>query len=169
MPATNAPAQLPSGTGISQQPLASFAAVTAQAATAMGAAGLPATSVTSGAFPARSLGIRVDLYMASGVTLNANQTFETGISSWTTQNGATLASSSAQAHTGLKSMSFTPDGATAGPGALSEQIAVSLGVSYTATGWFYSASSWATGVRMQINWYNAAHTYLSKETNSITG
>ena len=100
----------------------------------------------------------------AGTALNANPTFEAGIASWTAQNSATLASSSAQAHGGTKSMSVTPNGVASGPGALSDQVPAGPGPLYTGTAWFWSASSWATGVRVQLNWYNAAHTYLSTTT-----
>ena len=60
----NAPAQVATGGGLSQQATVSFAQVNAQCATAFGNAVLPATNATSGFFPAARLGIRVDLNLA---------------------------------------------------------------------------------------------------------
>ena len=101
---------------------------------------------------------------AAGTALNANPTFEAGIASWTAQNSATLASSSAQAHSGTKSMSITPNGVASGPGGLSDQVPAVPGPLYTGTAWFWSASSWATGVNVQLNWYDSGHGYLSTTT-----
>jgi hypothetical protein len=105
---------------------------------------------------------------AAGAILNANPAFEAGIANWTAQNSATLASSSAQAHGGTKSMSITPNGVASGPGGLSEQVPANPGPVYTGTAWFFSASSWATGVNVQLNWYTSGHGYISTTTPAAT-
>jgi len=60
----NAPAQLATATGLGVQAAASTGTgVNAQLATAMGAALIPASNITSLAFPSKRLGVRVDLLL----------------------------------------------------------------------------------------------------------
>lgn len=156
-----------SGTGSIGAPASIQKASATLAAAGSIATGAPLVFTPPPTFPGKPpnpLGAKIEMFMAAGVALNANQSFESGISNWIAQNNATLASSSAQAHSGSKSMSFTPDGITSGPGALSDQVPVTQGVPYFGSAWFYSASSWATGVRVQINWYDGSHGYLSTTT-----
>ena len=96
--------------------------------------------------------------------------FQSGVSSWTAQNGAALARSSAQSYasaavaSALYSAQITPDGSTATPGAISEQEAASAGSAYSASAWFYSAAGYATGAQVAISWYNSSHTLISTST-----
>src|SRR5690349_8889224 len=61
----NAPAQLATATGLGVQAGASTGTgVNAQLATAMGTALIPASNITSLAFPSKRLGVRVDLLLA---------------------------------------------------------------------------------------------------------
>ena len=64
MPTTNAPAQIATAAGLSQQATVSFSSVNAGLASAQGIAGLAGTTSTSHAFPAVRLGVRVDLLLA---------------------------------------------------------------------------------------------------------
>jgi hypothetical protein len=93
--------------------------------------------------------------------LNANMSFEAGVSPWGSSNNAVLASSAAFAYTGTRSVQVTPDGVTANPGAMSEQVPVTAGQPYTASAWFYIPAGWASGGDVVINWFNSSHTYLS--------
>ena len=99
--------------------------------------------------------------VSCGLPVNANQTFESGVSNWSAVNSATIAQSSTQAHAGTFSMSVHGTGAIANPGAQSEQDAIVPGKTYTASAWFYNASLWASGVQLQINWFDASHVFLS--------
>lgn len=60
----NAPAQIATGVGASQQATVSTAQVNAIIATATGTAGIPGVSATATSFPAAQLGIRVDINLA---------------------------------------------------------------------------------------------------------
>lgn len=93
--------------------------------------------------------------------MNANRSFETDLGSWG-GSGATIArvaTPGTPPFTGLWSMQITPDGVTQYPNAGSEQIAVTAGVQYTLSGWLYCAT--ARAVDLNINWFDAAHGYLS--------
>jgi hypothetical protein len=104
--------------------------------------------------------------------LNSNMSFQSGVSPWTAAGGATLAQSAAQvfasAGAGLPqySLQVTPNGTTAGPGALSEQDAVTASSPYSASGWFYSAAGWSTGAKVAISWYTSASALISTVASS---
>lgn len=99
--------------------------------------------------------------------LNANTGFESNVSNWTAESNATIARSTSQAHTGAASMSLHGDGTTANPQAEAEKDPVIPGVSYTATAWFFNTATWASGVLVQVNWYDAGNSFISSNNNSI--
>jgi hypothetical protein len=100
--------------------------------------------------------------------LNQNSDFETGVAPWTAQNGATLTQSSAWSPTGQFSALLTPNGSTAAPGMLCENIPVTPGVSYTASGWLYSPQGWAAGVTVSVAWHAAGGSLISTTASTTT-
>jgi hypothetical protein len=60
-------------------------------------------------------------------------------------------------------MQITPDGVSQFPNAGSEQIAVTVGQQYTLSGWLLCATS--RNVDLNINWFDAAHAYLTTTSN----
>ena len=105
------------------------------------------------------------VYGFTTVTLNANSTFETDLSSWTGNTG-TIARVNTQAHSGSWSMQLTPNGTSPSPRAESEQIAVTAGTLYRAQGWLRCATS--RSVSLNVNWYDSGHSYMSTSSNSQT-
>lgn len=96
--------------------------------------------------------------------LNANPYFENGtVAPWTPINNAALAASTVQFFQGGWSLRITPDGVTAVPGALSEEVAVTVGTSYTVQGSLWTTTG--STQRVGISWYDASHAFLS---NSLT-
>lgn len=99
--------------------------------------------------------------------LNSNMSFQSRISPWAANNGGTISQSSAfafassPAASALYSMQLHGNGTTAQPGALSEQVPVTANAFYSASAWFYSPSSWASGVQVGFNWYTSGGTYIS--------
>lgn len=104
--------------------------------------------------------------VASQTTLNANPTFSTNTSDWNTTN-ATLTRSSAQSKYGGWSGLLTTT-AGAAPRAQSSLYAVTAGQSYRASGWLYAPSAIASGVAVNINWFDASQVYLTTSDNSTT-
>ena len=106
--------------------------------------------------------------------LNSNMSFQSGVAPWTATGSATLAQSSAQVYAsaaqGLPqySLQVTPNGSTAGPGAVSEQDAVSASSPYSASAWFYSTAGYSTGAQVAITWYTSAHASISTVTSTAT-
>lgn len=96
---------------------------------------------------------------AIGTVLNANPTFETNLTDWSAIN-STVTRVSTQAHTGSWSALIT-SGAGSNPRAECGQVAVTAGASYRAMGWMYAPSAIAGGVELDINWFTAAHAYVS--------
>ncbi|NUR42054.1 MAG: hypothetical protein HOV73_18400 [Streptomyces sp.] len=104
------------------------------------------------------------VYGVTPTALNANGTFETDLSNWTGNTGA-IARVSTQAHSGSWSMQLTPNGTSPSPRAESEQFAVVAGQNYRAQGWLRCVT--ARSVALNVNWYNASHTYMSTSTNAV--
>lgn len=110
--------------------------------------------------------------------LNANMSFQTSISPWSPHNGAggatgvSLAQSSAFAYaTGLNatarySMQMSPGGSTAQPGAISERVGINPNYQYTVSAWYNCPAGYATGGNIQVNWYNAAGTFITSTTGT---
>jgi hypothetical protein len=101
-----------------------------------------------------------------GGVLNANPAFATGTSPWTAINGATLAQSSAWSHDGSFSLQVTGNGSTANPGAQSELIDITAGVTYMVTAWNYSVQG-QDGVQASLNWYGSSGSLLSSSVGAI--
>jgi hypothetical protein len=95
-----------------------------------------------------------------GTPLNANQTFEAGVTSWTAHNGITITQSSTQAYQGTYSMKITPDGTTANPYASSESISIIPGATYTGQAWVFIPAGWSN-TTVNINWFDAFGQYIS--------
>jgi hypothetical protein len=99
--------------------------------------------------------------------LNINPYFETGVSPWTAINNATIIQSSAVVFSGYYTLRINGNGATANPIARSEvTIPVTVGSKYQGTIRFYSPSAWATGVQINIRWYNSGGSFLSATTGT---
>ncbi|MFD4596715.1 hypothetical protein ACFWPQ_01655 [Streptomyces sp. NPDC058464] len=104
--------------------------------------------------------------VASQTTLNSNPTFETDTSGWTATN-ATLTRSNAQAKYGSWSGLLTST-AGASPRAEAAKATVTAGSSYRASGWLYAPSAIASGVAVNINWYDGSNVYISTSSNNTT-
>lgn len=93
--------------------------------------------------------------------------FESGVSAWT-GSGATVASSSSQAHGGTKSALMTvtgsPSQATLRP---ASNIAITPGTSYTASFWAYSAAGYAS-LQSVIDWFDSSGSYISTSSSGIS-
>jgi len=104
--------------------------------------------------------------------VNANMSFQSGISPWTASGtGTVIAQSSAFAYASSPgavaaySLQVTPDGSHATPGAISEKVAVSASTAYSASAWFYSAAGYATGAKVAITWYDSGGSVISTATS----
>ncbi|MFF4346815.1 hypothetical protein [Streptomyces sp. NPDC001530] len=102
--------------------------------------------------------------VASQATLNSNPTFEVDTAGWTATS-ATLTRSNAQAKYGTWSGLLTSTAAAAPRGETS-QVAVTTGAMYRASGWLFAPAAIPTGAGVNINWFDAAHAYLSTSSNS---
>jgi hypothetical protein len=103
------------------------------------------------------------LLVTWGGALNSNPTFETALSPWT-GNGATVARVNTVAQSGSWSAQITPNGVASSPRLESETFAVTEGLSYKAEGWLRCVT--ARSVSLNVNWYNAAGSYLTTSFNS---
>ncbi|MFE0329077.1 phage tail domain-containing protein [Streptomyces sp. NPDC058960] len=102
-------------------------------------------------------------YGLTPTTLNSNPDFETALTPWNGQDGATLTRDNTQAQTGSWSMKIAPPGGTSGPRAESEQVPVTPGLSYRALGYLRCVT--ARQVALNVNWFNASHGYMSTSVN----
>lgn len=106
--------------------------------------------------------------------LNANMSFQSGVAPWASHNGAGGSTGCALAQgtnpvlaTGVNgvasySLQLTPDGATSGPGAISEKtIIISPNNAYTASVWLNCPNGYATGAHLDINWYTSGGAFIS--------
>lgn len=125
----------------------------------------PSGGVIKAAATGMDFWIGVTAAGGGGATLNSNPTFETDASGWTATS-ATLTRSNAQAKYGSWSGLLTST-AGASPRAETASSAVTVGQSYRASGWLYAPAAIATGVGVNINWYDASHAYLSTSSNSV--
>lgn len=106
--------------------------------------------------------------------LNANPTFTTGVTSWTTAN-CTLAQSSAQVHGGFAfSGLMTPNGTSATVSVESNRGPVSTNIGpvnaefwHRASGWVYSPTGYSN-VSLSVNWYDSANNLLSTSSNVVS-
>lgn len=100
---------------------------------------------------------------------NTSSPYYLGLSDWTALNNAAIALSRAQSRTGPVSMLLAPDGITASPGVISGQYAVPASVA----GWSGQVAvicpqGWASGVQVQLNWYDNAHAFISATSGTTT-
>jgi len=121
-------------------------------------------------FPAIAVGalVRISVGSASTKPLGTiDGTFETGVANWT-PTSATFAQSSVQAHSGTKSglltVTGTPAQAFVRP-TLAASAPVTVGTSYTASGWLYSAAGYAF-TNFAIDWYTSGGVFLSTSSGS---
>lgn len=99
----------------------------------------------------------------------SNCTFESGLSGWSISAAAgTIASSTAQKHSGTKSMQITPSGTSANVGALSDNVAVVPGEKVTATTWVWFTTAVTGNYSSAINWFDSTGTYLSTSLTPIS-
>lgn len=101
------------------------------------------------------------------VALNLNPYFENGrLSPWSVSAGGAQAVSTTRSHQGTYSYQFTPDGVTANPSFLSEEVAAVPGQSYTVAGqlWPTATFTWSVG----ISWYDNTHTLLSTSAFAVS-
>ncbi len=107
--------------------------------------------------------------------LNQNMSFQSGTAPWTGGNGGsvsqssafTFASSDAAAQSAQYSMAMTPDGVTAGPYVISENIPVNVNSpDYAASFWVYCPAGWSPGVYIGTLWYTSSFGFISEVTGA---
>jgi hypothetical protein len=101
--------------------------------------------------------------------LNTNPYFETNVSGWVGSGGA-IAQSTDFAHEGTASLKFTPDGVTATPlvsMTATGSPAVTVGQSYTGTGWLYSPAGHST-VNLAIDWLDGSNVNLLTSQGTVS-
>lgn len=96
--------------------------------------------------------------------INLNTDFEAGVANWTAIGG-TLTQDLLFIKNGLASAKLVPDGVTATVRMDSDQQAVTGSTAYQATGWLACAT--ARTVQLNINWYDAAHVFISTSTLAV--
>lgn len=102
-------------------------------------------------------------YYQAVVQLNDNADMEASVEEWQSTNttGGVATQSDDYFYAGSASLKFTPTGSAAAPQVLSEQFAVTVGTSYTATAQLLAAATWTGGIGIIINWYTSGLVYLS--------
>lgn len=98
--------------------------------------------------------------------LNQNYDFETTTAPWIANGTTTLASTTTQAYSGTHSMSTSPSGSDAFPGASSELVQIIPGALYSASVLAFQPTVWASGVAVVIVWYDPYGTQLSIVSSS---
>jgi len=116
-----------------------------------------APTLTTSLNPCPSVSIYVPALTRTNLV--SNPSFEVNTGGWYVGGNATLAQSTAQAFVGSASMSMTSIAAGNMTAALGSNPAVTAGLNYWASGYFYAATS-ARGVSVNIDWYGASG-YLS--------
>lgn len=97
--------------------------------------------------------------------INANPYFETAVTPWTGHSNATIAQSAAQFFQATHSMSITPDGTTALPGAASEAIAVIPNSLIALTAWVFVTAGY-NGAQLAVTWLDPFGQAISTTTTS---
>lgn len=115
-----------------------------------------------------TLTVEAALSAATGqpAILNANSTFETGVTPWVPHN-STISQSSTWSQLGTYSMKIVPDGVSVLAYAESEDIPVIAGQRYTAAGVVNSTGAWSGGFSFSVNWFTAAGVYLTTSSSSF--
>lgn len=98
---------------------------------------------------------------------NTGSPYYQGVAPWTPARGAALYLSQDYAWSGPSSMLMAPDGLTASPGAVSEQVAAVAGSSYTGTAAVLSPQGWASGVQAVLTWYGAGGTVVGASPGPV--
>ena len=100
-----------------------------------------------------------DRYDLPGPILNTNPYFETDASGWLVNSGGAIARSTAQAHEGVASLLFTPDGVAATAEVRSASVpGVVVGQTYEASPWVRCAV--ARNANANIVWRDGASVFL---------
>ena len=98
--------------------------------------------------------------------LNKNTLTGGTTTNWT-PTGGTISSTTAQLHGGYSNSGLlTPDGVSTLAYASSELIQIQPGKPYTASAWFYAASSITNNVTLSVNWFDANQAYISTSSNT---
>jgi hypothetical protein len=104
--------------------------------------------------------------------INSNMSFEGGtVSPWTAQNGAALSVSVLNPwgiDLGTHSCLITPNGVTALPGMVSENITgVRTGTKYKAYCRITPSANWASGARLKVEWLDGSNTVIATVLGNI--
>lgn len=99
-----------------------------------------------------------------GTQLNLNPYVRTDLSDWTATSASMLRDTTTFSYETLKMTST----AGSSPRVESNQRPVVAGQTYRATGWIYAPSLLPTTSELNINWFDAAHAYLSTGSNTAT-
>ena len=102
-----------------------------------------------------------------GTPLNANPYLETTVAPWAVYGGGAATSSTTVAFQGTHSLLVTPNGTTATPGALSENITVIPGATYTFSPWLYTSAAYSSGASIGIKWYDAFSQLISTSSQTL--
>lgn len=111
-------------------------------------------------------GVQLGAYWNPAPPLNANTTFEGGLSPWTASGGT--ATQSPWAHSGAYSCQFAPDGVSSQGQINSETIAITPGVSYQFSAWVWLTAAVTGDASVSVNWYTSGLSYLSSGTNYVS-
>lgn len=98
--------------------------------------------------------------------MNANSTFESGITPWTATGS--VVQSSTQKHTGSFSAQITPNGVSGVANIVSELIPIQPGITYTATAWVWFTSPVTLNYATAISWYDASKTVITTSATFIS-
>jgi len=104
-------------------------------------------------------------WITANQVLNSNPSFEADLAGWG-GFGAAIERVAAPVPAPTErawSLRLTPDGVAEFPNAGSDQIAVTVGVEYTVSGWLRCAT--ARSVALNVNWFGAGSAYLSTSAN----
>ena len=98
--------------------------------------------------------------------INANMSFQSSVTPWTAQHGASLAQSAAVSFaSGLNAVAqysaLVTCAAAGTPGIVSELVAVNPNYPYTPSAWLYAGTAWSTGAQAGVNWYNSGRSLIS--------
>ena len=97
--------------------------------------------------------------------LNANMSFQSGVSPWGVQHGASLTQSAAVTFaSGLNAVAMysaqVTCGAASSPGIVSELVPVNQNYPYSVSAWLYTAVAWSGG-QAGVNWYDSSGMFIS--------
>jgi hypothetical protein len=105
--------------------------------------------------------------------INANMSFQSGITPWISKGNAALSVSSAQTFaSGLNGNSqqalvITPDGMTVNPGAQSEDVPINVNYPYSASAWIYAAATYSFAY-VNLTYLNSSKVVISGTNGTST-